>query len=293
LAFPLIQTGGGGSASSPAFTRNPQTGTSYAIQNSDSGKTVELSNATASTIIALTIAQAGAAGAFANNWYCVINNIGQNAARLTPTTSTIGGAATLFIPPGCCVLVYSDGTNYQIEIEGANSAASSGQGGFASWGLLSPTGIASSNIVISGSANQLKGVQFCLHPAQVVRRAAFWIGTTAAAGKLAFVGMYDANKNKIFQASFSTTTASTKVVDSSFTSVILLPGVYYYMLSCDSTTVTTDTLSPASGSPGLLQNNTSPKMGTAANPVSSGVLPATLGTITFAAISAGQTWFEA
>lgn len=274
------------------LTNNAQTGTSYAIQDGDRGYAVTLSNATASTIIALTIAQAGAAGAFLSGWYCIISNIGVNAATLTPTTSTIGGCATMHIPPGCSVLIYSDGSNYQVVVQGSNSAASSGQGGFGSWGLFTPITAPTANIAIIGSANQVKTTQFSLSIMEPVRRAAFWIGTTAAAGKIAVAGIYDANRNKIFQATFSTTNASTKVVDSSFTSVLLLPGVYHYALTADATTPTTDTISPGQGGTGKLPDNTLVKVGTAANSMSAGVMPATLGTLSSASISMGLTWFE-
>lgn len=294
MSAPLIQSGGGGS-STAAFIRNPQTGTSYAIQDSDSGKTLELSNATANTVIALTIAQAGAAGVFANNWFCSINNIGQNAAILTPTTSTIAGVAGIFIPPGCGVTIYSDGTNYQVKVEGPNSAASSGQGGFGSWGLTGPVTTTNANITIAGStiANTLKVAQFTLATATVIRRASFWIGTTAAAGQKAFVGLYDANKNKILQETFSTTTASTRITNSSFSSIFLLPGVYYYVIGCDSITPTTDTITVGSGTTGSVLNAISVKNGTAGNLIVAGVLPATLGTITAINPTMGLTWFEA
>lgn len=270
------------------LTRNAQTGASYAVQDSDRGKIIEISNSTASTLVALIIAQAGAASSFVSGWYCTLINLGPNAALLTPTTSTIAGAAQMCIPAGASAIVYSDGTNYQALTDGAQVYA--GQGGFGSWGLTGPITTASANIAIA-TANTVKVVRFFLSGGQLVSSAVFWIGTTAAAGKIAYSGIYDGRGNKLFQVSFSTTTASTKVSSTASVSTYLLPGVYYYALTCDASTPTTDTITPGNGGTGLLQNTTIVQNGNAANALSAGLLPATLGAITTAAISMGLTWF--
>lgn len=92
---------------------NAQTGTSYAIQDSDRAKLITASNASAQ---AYSIAQAGAASAFLSGWFVDVHNIGTNPAGIVtimPTTSTIDGASTLKIYPGQSVRIVSDGTNYQ------------------------------------------------------------------------------------------------------------------------------------------------------------------------------------
>lgn len=91
---------------------NAQTGSSYAVQDSDRGKLVTLTNAAA---IAVSIAQAGAASAFANGWNTTLMNIGATVVTITPTTSTINGAAAYRLFPGQSVTISSDGTNYQID----------------------------------------------------------------------------------------------------------------------------------------------------------------------------------
>lgn len=93
---------------------NAQTGTTYTFQNSDSSKLVTASNAAAQ---AYTLPQAGAASAFLTGWFADVNNKSTNQAgivTITPTTSTIGGAATLVLNPGGAAHIVSDGTNYQI-----------------------------------------------------------------------------------------------------------------------------------------------------------------------------------
>lgn len=91
---------------------NAQTGTSYAILDTDRAKLITASNAAAQ---AYTIAQAGAASAFQAGWFTDVANVGTNVAgivTITPTTSTIDGAATLTLRPGQRARIVSDGTNY-------------------------------------------------------------------------------------------------------------------------------------------------------------------------------------
>ena len=97
---------------------NAQTGTSYSIVNGDRAKLVTASNAAAQ---AYSIAQAGNSSAFQAGWYVDVRNVSTNAAgivTITPTTSTIDGAATLVLNPGRSARITSDGTNYQVSLTG-------------------------------------------------------------------------------------------------------------------------------------------------------------------------------
>lgn len=92
---------------------NPQTGTTYTIVDGDRAKLLTASNAAAQ---AYTLPQAGAASSFVSDWYVDIKNVSATAAgvlTITPTTSTINGAATLVLLPGQSARIVSDGTNYQ------------------------------------------------------------------------------------------------------------------------------------------------------------------------------------
>lgn len=91
---------------------NAQTGSTYALADGDRGKLVTVTNAAA---VAISIAQAGAASAFANGWNTTVMNVGATVATITPTTSTINGAAAYRLFPGQSVTISSDGTNYQID----------------------------------------------------------------------------------------------------------------------------------------------------------------------------------
>lgn len=87
-----------------------QTGTSYTMLSSDMGKLVTFSNASS---IAVTLPQAGTTG-FEYGKAFDVQNKGAGTATITPTTSTINGAASLAIPQNRGCSIYSDGTNYQI-----------------------------------------------------------------------------------------------------------------------------------------------------------------------------------
>jgi hypothetical protein len=87
---------------------NAQTGTSYTVLASDRGKLVTLSNASP---VAATLPAATGAG-FPAGWSSFLCNQGVGTVTITPTTSTIDGAASLTLVTNSSVLIASDGTNY-------------------------------------------------------------------------------------------------------------------------------------------------------------------------------------
>jgi len=98
-----------------ALSLRTNTAASDPIVSTDCGNAVYENRATA---VAVSIAQAGTAG-FGANAFFLVCNVNAGVATITPTTSTIGGAATLAIPPGIpgapvCYGFQSDGTNYNI-----------------------------------------------------------------------------------------------------------------------------------------------------------------------------------
>ena len=88
---------------------NAQTGTSYAINNTDRGKLITQGNAAA---IADTLAQAGTGGNFLTGWYTCVENTGAGLLTITPTTSTVDGAASVSINTNQGLCIWSDGSNY-------------------------------------------------------------------------------------------------------------------------------------------------------------------------------------
>lgn len=87
---------------------NAQTGTTYTIVIADYGQLLTLSNSSA---VAVTLPQATTT--FATFSIFVINK-GAGLVTITPTTSTINGAATLTLAQGWGAFIVSDGTNYQV-----------------------------------------------------------------------------------------------------------------------------------------------------------------------------------
>jgi hypothetical protein len=89
---------------------NAQTGTSYAMATGDAGKLVTFNNASP---VAVTLSQATTAG-FTAGYSFDVHNIGAGVVTITPTTSTINGAATLTFVQNTDCTITSDGTNYQV-----------------------------------------------------------------------------------------------------------------------------------------------------------------------------------
>lgn len=178
---------------------------------------------------------------------------------------------------------------------GVASITAANLGGFTAWGLLGPQTAANNNIVITSgvSANSVKVVQFVLPIRITIKTAKFWIGTAGASGKFAYTAIYDSGKNKLFQAQFSCTSTSTVVTDTSFGTITLDPGVYYYAVSCDSATPNSDTQTPGLVTAGNLYQSSGARIGTAANSLSGTTMPATLGVITGASVSVALGFFEA
>lgn len=112
-----VISGAGSACGTSSSTAVPadQTGTNYAFQGTDLTKVIYLANASNQVP---TIAQAGT-GSFTSGWYTTACNIGAGTQTITPTTSTIGGAATFVLPAGSaarpnCAGIISDGTNYRV-----------------------------------------------------------------------------------------------------------------------------------------------------------------------------------
>ena len=90
---------------------NAQTGTSYTIATADTWKLITFSNASA---VAVTLPQAGTTGFGAGAFGFYAENLGAGTVTITPTTSTVNGAATLVLKQNTGCTVHSDGTNYQV-----------------------------------------------------------------------------------------------------------------------------------------------------------------------------------
>jgi hypothetical protein len=114
LGVPVTGTGSYAKGTAPTITNgffsatNAQTGTTYTILASDNQKLITFNNAAS---IAVTLPQATTSG-FTAGAVFHLRNLGVGTVTVTPTTSTIDGAATLVLPTKSAVDIYSDGTNY-------------------------------------------------------------------------------------------------------------------------------------------------------------------------------------
>lgn len=96
----------------PVPVVNSQTGVTYTILTSDVGKLLKFDNAAP---VAVTLPQpTGATGDFGIGWSVLIRNAGSGTVTITPTLSTINGAANLALGNSASVMIASDGTNYQV-----------------------------------------------------------------------------------------------------------------------------------------------------------------------------------
>lgn len=118
-----VNPGCGLSASASALVANvsirANTATTDTIASSDCGSLVTETNASA---VAVTLPQA--TGSFTTGFYTTIINEGAGTVTITPTTSTIDGAASLTLTQNQSVDIVSNGTNY-ITARGRAAAGSS------------------------------------------------------------------------------------------------------------------------------------------------------------------------
>lgn len=93
-------------------TVGADTGTSYTVNMLDRFALRTFSNSSA---VGVTLPTATAAsGLYGPGVWFEFQNVGTALVTITPTTSTIDGAATLVLPAGYGCKVVSDGTNYQL-----------------------------------------------------------------------------------------------------------------------------------------------------------------------------------
>ena len=98
-----LGSGGGGGAGGGV---NLQSGTTYTVVASDSGKLVSITNASAMTITLTAAATVGV------TFRCAIQNRGAGALTVTPASGTIDGASSLSVAARMGIEVFSDGSNF-------------------------------------------------------------------------------------------------------------------------------------------------------------------------------------
>ena len=182
-----------------------------------------------------------------------------------------------------------------IEISASGGAAFSGNGAFffgpglydlatilgnTTWTQVNPVDVNG-----SATANQVVVYRFMLDVAITISKATTQCLTNTGGGATGTFGIYDDSGNLLVNGGTWLTITGPGIVENTFTPVTLQPGIYYHAQSATVTSSGFPGFSVNSGSvsdvdqiPVYVKNAT--RAGVAANPLSMGSLPATLGTIT-------------
>lgn len=273
----FIQAGGGSSGGgSGTVTSVAATGDGTVLASSVGGSPV-----TTSGTLALSLANATANTVLGN-------------ATASPAAPTYGQVVNAQIANATIDLTAKVVNALPPANGGVANVATNGQGYFVSDGRLN-TYMGLSDAACSftnGTINQVLAFQFTLPIAITVSRVSVTI-VGVSSSNFASVGIYNAagTTKLIDSGTFSTTTATT--LTNTITPVTLTPGVYWYAHTSNVTAATGAGLTNPSGTPiaPLLGAHT-PRVGTAANASSAGVLPSSLGAITTLAVNMVAAVFE-
>lgn len=272
------------------ITINAQTGTSYTFLDTDRGKLVTFSNAAS---IAVTLPQAGAAASFLTGWYTDFKNIGAGTVTITPTTSTVDGSAKVIVPPGATARILSNGTNYIMPYVTVDTNAA---GGSFIANLNADMVLYGAAVAIVSTANAVIGFTVNIDKAFLMNKIlARATGNTSGSSQTFDIGIYDSQGNKIFSAGAQTVgNGAAANLNATTTATIFLPGAYKFVWTASATTVTfvggqaNLVGGQNAGTTAAAINANFIKLFSAANAVSAGVLPTTLGVLT-SALGAGDT----
>lgn len=164
------------------------------------------------------------------------------------------------------------------------TVATAGEGYFFGYTIAAPVKAVGTLVA---AVDRVMAYQFVLPFRAIINRILTEVTTVGGAGKLYSVGLYDSSKNLLVH----TGALDANTVQKNETSVTLItlePGIYWFAQTADTTTVqaratTTDVSFPASA--------TTVRHGRAANASSTGVLPATLGAVSFDLVAATLAMF--
>ncbi len=134
--------------------------------------------------------------------------------------------------------------------------------------------------MVSG-VDQVRAFQFVLPFRIKVGKIIVHLTTGGGAGKLYAVGIYDVDKNILFQAQEKDANATGGFIHT-VTTTTLEPGVYYWAQTADTTSVIFRVADTSGGFDGLFDKFTTKAVGTATAASSPGILNSALGTITTA-----------
>jgi hypothetical protein len=287
---------------------NYQTGTTYSFQPVDTTYLVSFSNASA-IAACLSSPQSACSGItqpyfFSKGSIFSVVNTGAGTVTITCSSCTINGSATLTLATGQGVDIYGDGVNF-----GAVSGISSGYGpgssptfdnvtvtgtcsgcsfGFTTTGLGWFFGGQSWGPIIDGvggapgSTNVVNVVQLELTTSFDVSKISTYVITGGGAGYMDCALYNSAGTTKLLDCgtnAFNTHSASQSLQSVTATPTTVGPGVYWYAWGSTDGNGSVILHQPYQYYSVLFNANVA-RAGTAANHISAGAMPATLGTIT-------------
>jgi len=139
------------------------------------------------------------------------------------------------------------------------------------------------NMAVTATANRIQVVQFVLPTPIMVRKLTANV-STASAGQKFLVGVYSPTGVKLLETAISCGTLN--ATTTTLASPIKLPaGTYFYAYSASSAACEVTSTPIAAGLANMLQKN-SVRLATASSLASGGAMPATLGTLTPASLTA-------
>ena len=218
---------------------------------------------------------------------------GGGSGLLLETNGTVNTNQSLLnLANGSNVTITNSAGTTTINASGGPSFNTSGQGGFWSAGLnvSGIGGTTATTVTVSPVANQITAIQFELFAGHTIRTVSCFVITSVGSSSANF-GVYNASGAKLLDSgAIATTSGGAATV--TITPVILPPGVYYFAQSADHNSVQLAGFTISSGGVQLATGQaaaTGVYIGIATNSTSGGVLPATLGTISFSTWASNST----
>src|ERR1700675_421822 len=194
----------------------------------------------------------------------------------SPLDNSTKAASTAYTDAAVAAVIQAASPSSQPGFNPSNFACIPGAGGI------------NSALTIAIGPNIVFVMRFILPFQITIRRGTASIGTLVAA-KTFCGGIYSMAGNKLFEVDFST--ASAVVVTGTSAVVTLAPGEYWYAFGATDTATLRMVGVLYNNVQTAVSNKTNVSIGTAANAISSSVLPATLGAITVTNAQTGIPFF--
>ena len=184
--------------------------------------------------------------------------------------------------PATGLVIYNTSTNLLNVYDGTSwgtvmpTVDTADQGYFVGFSVF-PVSLTTQELI--GSVNQVLAFQFVLPFRAIIRTITSEV-TTSEASSLYAMGIYSIDGNTLLVDSGAISGASSGVKSVTITAVTLEPGVYWFAQTSNATATIIHRSLNVTGLAGIINGGSQEKTILAGNASSSGVLPATLGSLT-------------